>query len=156
MNDRMNHIKEAGEETKKRIAKELHQYYRIVRKALEKLEQDDILTLVEVEILQNMLVEIEAYMVSKDFIVKKVVTSMGDNDYIGLEERGEIRGRQEGRLEEKISLICKKLSKGMSDEEIADVLEEDLSAIKELCEAARKFAPEYDLKAIYMALLDDK
>ena len=45
--------------------------------------------------------------------------------------------------------ICTKLKKGKTSEMIAQELEEDLSPIRSICEAAEEFAPEYDWKAVY-------
>ncbi len=63
------------------------------------------------------------------------------------------RGREEGRLvgEEQLLFrqICTKLKKGKTSEMIAQELEEDLSPIRSICEAAEEFAPEYDWKAVY-------
>ena len=47
-----------------------------------------------------------------------------------------------------VSLICKKLSKGKSVNQIADDLEEDVAKIKEIYDVAKDFAPEYDVKKI--------
>lgn len=57
-------------------------------------------------------------------------------------------GREEGNLEKLIMLICKKLKKEKSVEEIADDLEEEVSAIEPLCQMAEQFAPEYDWKEV--------
>ena len=63
------------------------------------------------------------------------------------------RGREEGRLvgEEQLLFrqICTKLKKGKTSEMIAQELEEDLSPIRSICEAAEEFAPEYDWKKVY-------
>ncbi len=47
-----------------------------------------------------------------------------------------------------INLICKKLIKGKSEEAIADELEEDLEKVKQICEIAYKYAPDYDSEKI--------
>ncbi|MBO4991228.1 MAG: hypothetical protein J6E42_03625, partial [Firmicutes bacterium] len=61
-------------------------------------------------------------------------------------------GRTEGKMMEKIELVCKKLSKGKSLQTIAEELEEDPSIITTICHAAKPFAPDYDVEAIYEAL----
>ena len=62
------------------------------------------------------------------------------------------RGREEGRLvgEEQLLFrqICTKLKKGKTPEVIAEELEENLSTIRSICEAAEEFAPEYDWKKV--------
>lgn len=54
------------------------------------------------------------------------------------QREGRIAGRQEGRQEggnqKVISLVRKKAAKGKSPEEIAEMLEEDVSRIREICE----------------------
>ena len=57
-------------------------------------------------------------------------------------------GVTEGEMKLMVSLICKKLSKGKSFNQIADELEEDVSKIKEIYDVAKDFAPEYDVKKI--------
>ena len=47
-----------------------------------------------------------------------------------------------------IKMICRKLQKGKTPETIADELEEDLDAVKKICETAKTFAPKYDAKEI--------
>ncbi|MCI9143350.1 MAG: hypothetical protein HFH87_12145 [Lachnospiraceae bacterium] len=47
---------------------------------------------------------------------------------------GRIAGRQEGGNQKVISLVRKKAAKDKSPEEIAEMLEEDVSRIREICE----------------------
>ena len=61
-------------------------------------------------------------------------------------------GRLEGRTETLVSQICKKLAKGNTAEEIAEILEEEPDEIKKICEAADKYAPGYDKNAILREL----
>ena len=44
--------------------------------------------------------------------------------------------------------VCTKLKKGKTQEVIAEELEENLSTIRSICEAAEEFAPEYDWKKV--------
>lgn len=62
-------------------------------------------------------------------------------------------GRAEGRIEEKIDLVCRKLAKGKTPETIADDLEEDLNKIQRICDAASKYAPDYDIEKILQEFL---
>ena len=89
----------------------------------------------------------------------------------GLEE-GRIMGLEEGRTEglaeglaeglergkwmKTISLVCRKLARGKSPEEIAEDLEEEVSVIAPICEAAGSFAPGYDAEKIYEKLKEGK
>lgn len=63
-----------------------------------------------------------------------------------------ITGQAEGAKLKLIELVCKKLAKGKQIEMIADELEEEISAIRQICEAAKASAPEYDNKKIYESL----
>ena len=47
---------------------------------------------------------------------------------------GRLEGRQEGELLKLISLIRKKTQKGVQEEDIAELLEEDISVIHKICE----------------------
>ena len=57
-------------------------------------------------------------------------------------------GREEGRTDLLVSMVCKKLRKGKDIAQIVDELEEDEVRIAVICEAATKFAPEYDEKKV--------
>ena len=72
-------------------------------------------------------------------------------------KKGRIEGRIEGRLEGRlegcdmhlIKQICKKLEKGKDIATIADEVEEKVEKITPICEVAKKYAPDYDVDAIY-------
>ena len=70
-------------------------------------------------------------------------------------EDGWNEGKIEGKIEEKIDLICKKLIKGKTVEQIADDLEDTVENIAVICEVANKFAPDYDIGKICMAFQKD-
>ena len=58
-------------------------------------------------------------------------------------------GREEGIREGiRVSLVCKKLRKGKTVNVIANELEEDEATIKEICDIAKKYAPDYDADSI--------
>ena len=67
-------------------------------------------------------------------------------------ERGLEQGLTQGQELKLISLICKKLKKDKSIEQIAEELEEEISVIELICKVASDFAPEYDVHEIYQAL----
>ncbi|MDO5425182.1 MAG: Rpn family recombination-promoting nuclease/putative transposase [Eubacteriales bacterium] len=72
--------------------------------------------------------------------------------YMKMEERDRLikeSGKAEGEAKKLIQQICKKMQKGKTPEQIADILEEELGTILPLYEAAEKCAPEYDLDEIY-------
>ena len=79
-----------------------------------------------------------------------------DGKIIGQEigkEIGKKIGKEIGKESFRIELVCKKLRKGKSWEEIADELEEDAALIRSICELASSFAPEYDSKMVIDAWL---
>ena len=61
-------------------------------------------------------------------------------------------GRKEGYREALVSIVIKKLQKGMSAEEIADFLEEDVLTIQRIYDIANTYAPEYDIEKIVQKL----
>lgn len=76
---------------------------------------------------------------------------------IELREAGRLEGLAEGRAESRaeaikncISRICRKLIKGQYDAAvIADAIEEDEGFVRTVVEAAKKYAPDYDVEKIY-------
>lgn len=63
-------------------------------------------------------------------------------------------GRVEGRLANLIAIICKKLKKNKSIEDIAEDLEEEIGEIKPICMLAEQFAPEYDPQQVLEKFLE--
>ena len=57
-------------------------------------------------------------------------------------------GRREGQLNEKISLIIKKVKKGKPIDVIAEELEEDIDIVTPIYEAVVSQAPDYDMEKI--------
>ena len=53
-----------------------------------------------------------------------------------------------GELTTLIRQCVKKMQKGTSVEDIADMLEEDFSVIQSICNIAEKYAPEYEVEKI--------
>ena len=62
---------------------------------------------------------------------------------------GREEGREEGRCKNIISLVLRKIRKGYSAIEIADILEEDKEVVKKIYDIAISEAPEYDEEKIY-------
>lgn len=62
-------------------------------------------------------------------------------------------GREEGRLMTLVNQVCRKLAKGMDAADIADMLEEEESMIQDICDAAKRYAPDYDVESITEELL---
>lgn len=69
---------------------------------------------------------------------------------------GRTEGKAEGENSKLIALICKKLKKNKSVEEIAEELETDLHIVQDICKAAQPFAPEFDENKVYEAWTKEK
>ncbi len=69
---------------------------------------------------------------------------------------GRREGKIEGKIEERIDLVCRKLARGKTPEEIAEDLGIDLSEVRRICGAAVKHAPDYDTEKILEELLADR
>lgn len=67
-------------------------------------------------------------------------------------KEGREEGRKEGDLQRLVTLVCKKMKKNKTLEEIAGDLEEEIKTIEPICRAAEKFAPEYDPDLVFEEL----
>ena len=83
---------------------------------------------------------------------EETLRQLGQQSYEGGVAAGIEQGREEGKLvgeEQRLfRQVRTKLKKGKTPEMIAEELEEDLSTIRSICEAAEEFAPEYDWKKV--------
>ena len=61
-------------------------------------------------------------------------------------------GYQGGELQHIISLICKKLKRGLEIPQIAQEVEEEISFVEKICQTAQLFAPDYDAAKIAQEL----
>ncbi len=64
------------------------------------------------------------------------------------------QGWAEGELKGQVRLVCKKLKKRLCITEIADMLEEKVSTIQNICDVAIKYQPDYDIDKIMKELLE--
>lgn len=71
-------------------------------------------------------------------------------------EQGRAEGLQEGILRERVELVCRKLRKGKSAEQIAEELEERKEDLQPMIDTAEKFAPLYDADSIIQELCSGK
>lgn len=72
--------------------------------------------------------------------------------YMKMEERDRQiaeSGRQEGRMKQLIEIVCRMLGKDKMPEEIIEILGGDPDMIMAICNAAKEFAPKYDLNKIF-------
>jgi len=95
-----------------------------------------------------------SYMYLEAEMLARYSRGLEKGEAIGL-EKGEAIGLEKGRIIQVIEQTCAKLKKGKSVEDIADALEQDVSTISAICEAAKEFAPEYDAEKIYPKLYAD-
>lgn len=63
------------------------------------------------------------------------------------------QGMERGSEMKLVALICKKLKKGKTPEVIAEELEEDLSVVLAVVEAAAAYAPDFDVEAVYKEIV---
>lgn len=73
----------------------------------------------------------------------------------GLEEgrkEGREEGREEGRRQNVISVIMQQMNRGKSTSQIADFLDMDVAEVQRVYDVGQKYAPDYDLDAIYKEL----
>ena len=71
-------------------------------------------------------------------------------------EVGIQRGLEQGEQKKIVSQVCKKMAKGYTVEEIADMLEEEPSVIQAIYDIAKPYQPDYDIEQIYRNLIADK
>lgn len=82
-------------------------------------------------------------------VLEVILTEFDEKGYIAYEKKLSWEdGKEEGRLECLIKMVCKKLAKGKTLSLIAEELEEDTETVAEICETAERFAPEYDCEKI--------
>lgn len=67
-------------------------------------------------------------------------------------KRSEEAGRAEGKAEELVTRVCKKMKLGQPLEKIAEDLVEEVSVIEPIYRAAEQFAPEYDPEIVLQKL----
>ena len=69
-------------------------------------------------------------------------------------ERGIAQGVEQGRVQILAELVCSKLKKGKTSEEIADALEEPVENVQKICRIAEQYAPEYPAEEVCRALMN--
>lgn len=71
-----------------------------------------------------------------------------------LEKIGYDKGMDAGAYKKLISLVCRKLEKGYSVTEIAEILEEDTDVIRKICDTAVSYVSNYDVEKIFEYLMN--
>ena len=62
------------------------------------------------------------------------------------------QGLEEGRRQNVISVIMQQMNRGKSTSQIADFFDMDVAEVQRVCDVGKKYAPDYDLDAIYKEL----
>ena len=70
-------------------------------------------------------------------------------------EEGELEGEKKGELVLLVSLVCRKIKRGLTPETIADQLERELPEIKRICDGIEDTA-YYDEKKIVEKLMEER
>ena len=93
-----------------------------------------------------------------------MVSQIKDNRKVGLsymrayEEKELLKriyhnqGLEEGRRQNVISVIMQQMNRGKSTSQIADFLDMDVAEVQRVYDVGKKYAPDYDLDAIYKEL----
>lgn len=68
-------------------------------------------------------------------------------------KEGRIEGMEEGRIRTLVNQVCRKLLKGFKGPDIVDMLEEEEEVIQKICDAAGRYAPDYDTESIVKELI---
>ena len=71
-------------------------------------------------------------------------------------EVGIQKGLEQGEQKKLVSQVCKKMAKGYTVDEIADMLEEESSVIQTIYDIAKPYQSDYDIEQIYRNLIADK
>ena len=96
--------------------------------------------------------------------LQSMVSQIKDNRKVGLsymrayEEKELLKriyhnqGLEEGRRQNVISVIMQQMNRGKSTSQIADFLDMDVAEVQRVYDVGKKYAPDYDLDAIYKEL----
>lgn len=92
--------------------------------------------------------------------LQSMVSQIKDNRKVGLSymrayEEKELLKRiyhEEGRRQQMISVIMQQMNRGKSTSQIADFFDMDVAEVQRVYDVGKKYAPDYDLEAIYKEL----
>ena len=86
----------------------------------------------------------------------KLMQAWEEKIYDKMEARAEglAEGRFEGILRSIVNIVCRKLRRGLSLEDICDLLEEEENLIGPMYEVAAGFAPDYDEEKVWEAYME--
>ncbi len=84
-----------------------------------------------------------------DYEIKMTETIEGSvNAMCNLSEAILEKGIEQGKIQSLVKQICNKLKKGKSPEMISEELEEELNTVKNICDIAGEYAPDYNVEDI--------
>lgn len=95
----------------------------------------------------------------KDFVVAEIYEMNMDDFSESKFSNRNIKMKKAKKLAELkwlVEFVVKKLKKGLTMKEIAEILEEKPREIREICEIASKYAPDYDVDKIFAEYLLDR
>ena len=72
-----------------------------------------------------------------------------------IREEGEHKGREEGKIEELVRIVCKLIEKHKTPKEIADLLDEEEESINAICQAVKICGPVCDYGEISEILIKE-
>ena len=93
----------------------------------------------------------EKYDIVMDVETERRVNTMCNLSEVVL-ERGMQQGIEQGIEKKLIDLVCKKINKGYNLEQIADLLEEDITVIQPIYDLALEQKPDYNVDLILRAI----
>ena len=143
------------------VADSLEADMKMLYNELKQQEKNEVISDYERKLLEQLIIDIGSHVFrNEESLKERVERNMGgqvleyewETEYRNQINEAKDEGRLEGRLENLISLVCRKLQKNKTPEVIADELEEEITDIERICEAAKGYAPEYDVEKIYQAL----
>ena len=95
----------------------------------------------------------------KDFVVAEIYEMNMDDFSESKFSNRNIKMKKAKKLAELkwlVEFVVKKLKKGLTMKEIAEILEEKPREIREICGIASKYAPDYDVDKIFAEYLLDR
>lgn len=137
--------------------KQLVEEFQYIREELERRCQKNLITEYQKRAIIEMTAKVIENLASQYRKVNRevggiMVGKVLDYEAKRLLNEGISQGKEQGIKLKLVSMVCKKLVKGKTPQEIAEDLEEDLSEIQKICTVASGFAPEYQPEAVLAAI----
>ena len=107
---------------------------------------------IENDVLKEFLLEHKSEVVDMlrmEYDEAKTMAHIREDSYEEGELAGKKIGQEIGQELKLIEIVCKKLKKNKTAEQIAEELEEEITDIQKIYDVAKKFAPEYNVNKIF-------